>query len=114
MYGWAIPGNYNGNVPQLFADKLGIDYEQMMTCANNPAQVDADLAFGDANDIGGTPAILVRYGDGDAQPIVLDGVTYDRGGSLTGAGAGDRDGKRRNPAGVDSRNDAGSNRRSEL
>ena len=80
MYGWAIPGNYNGNVPQLFADKLGIDYDQMMTCANEPGQVDADMAFADANNVSGTPGVLVRYGDGDPEPIVLDGVTYNRGG----------------------------------
>ncbi len=80
MYGWAIPGNYTGNVPQLLADELKIDYDKMMTCANDARQVDADMAFADANGISGTPAILVRYGDGDPQPAVLDGVTYDRGG----------------------------------
>ncbi len=80
MYGWAIPGNYTGNVPQLLADELKIDYDQMMTCANTARQVDTDIAFADANSITGTPAILVRYGDGDPQPATLDDVTYDRGG----------------------------------
>ncbi len=80
MYAWAIPGNYNGNVPQLLADELKIDYDQMMTCANDPEQVDTDMAFADANGITGTPAVLVRHGNGDPEAIVLDGVTYDRGG----------------------------------
>ncbi len=80
LYQWAIPGDYDGNVPRLLATNLDVSYDKMIACIDTAQQVDADIAFGEANGVTGTPAVLVSYGDAVPEFITLDDVTYDRGG----------------------------------
>ncbi len=76
MFDYAFSGRYNQDVGRLFANDVGVNYSQLLTCASTAQQVQKDVAFGQNNGITGTPAVLIRYNNGAAQ--VVPG--YDRGG----------------------------------
>ncbi|MCK6577102.1 MAG: DsbA family protein [Anaerolineae bacterium] len=81
MYTYATTGRYNRDVGRLLAQDLGISYSDMLACSSDIDQVSIDLALASNMGVTGTPATMVRYGDGAPQWISFGGVTYDRGGA---------------------------------
>lgn len=79
MFQYATSGRYNTDVGRLFATDANLNYSQLLDCSGSATQVNTDIAFGQNNGVTGTPAVMVRYGDGAAQFISFGGVTYDRG-----------------------------------
>ena len=80
MFNYAFSGRYNQDVGRLYANDAGLNYSQLLTCAENATQVNTDIAFGQQAGISGTPAVLVRYNDGPADFVNYNGRTYSSGG----------------------------------
>jgi protein-disulfide isomerase len=69
MYDLTSTG-FNGLTPFTFAARAGINYDDMATCVEETAgQVAIDTDVGHAVGVSGTPTVMVRYGDGDLEPI---------------------------------------------
>jgi protein-disulfide isomerase len=62
---------------QEFANILDLNYGELLNCVNSADQVDRDARIGVNAGVTGTPAVRVRYGDGELQPI---GPQYTGGG----------------------------------
>ncbi len=80
LYGYATSGKYTVGMARLLSDDLDLNYAKLVACTQTAQQVLTDVKYGDNHGVGGTPAILVRYGDGPAHFIKLLGQVYDRGG----------------------------------
>jgi protein-disulfide isomerase len=76
MFDYAFSGRYTQEVGRLLAQDLGLNYSTLLTCSSSATQVQTDINFGEQSGISGTPAVMVRYGNGPAQFI----PGYDRGG----------------------------------
>lgn len=80
MFDYAFNGQYNSDVARLFVADLRLDYDALQDCAPTATQVENDIAFARQAGITGTPAVMVRYADGQAQFITFSGRTYSAGG----------------------------------
>jgi protein-disulfide isomerase len=80
LYGYATSGQYDLHVGERLAKAFELDYETMVACVDGAKQVGTDIALGEKLGVTGTPAIMVRLGDGIPQFITLSGRTYDQGG----------------------------------
>lgn len=74
---------YTEDMGRVLAEREGLSYSDLLTCvtrlSEGQSQVNADITFGRNNNVNGTPAVMARVGDGPAQFITFNGVTYDRG-----------------------------------
>ena len=77
----AESGQYNDQMGRIVAERLDLDYSQILNCTSSANQVAADLALGRRVGVGGTPAVLIRYGNGDPVFINYGGRTYNSGGT---------------------------------
>ncbi len=59
--------------------ELGLNRTDVLNCTSDSDQVTIDVNYGQNLGITGTPAVMVRYGDGPAQWVSFNGTTYDRG-----------------------------------
>lgn len=82
MYELARARQYDQTLGTALSELVDIPLEDINACLSEveAPQVIADMELADANGINGTPAVMIRYGDGDPQFAELDGETYDRGG----------------------------------
>lgn len=80
FYEFAMSGRYTQDVANRVTTALGLDYDEALSCLATAQQVITDVNFGIDNGVAGTPAVMFRVGDGPAQWINYDGVTYNRGG----------------------------------
>ena len=80
LYSLAISREYDLNAGKRLASRFELDYDQMVACVDGAKQVGTDISFGQDQGVSGTPAVLVRLGDGDPQFITLGGNTYSAGG----------------------------------
>jgi protein-disulfide isomerase len=81
LYDIALEGSYNvDDIMQITAHELDLDRDELLDCMRDAQQVETDTTLGIELGIPGTPAIMVRYGEGEPVFIEFDGVTYDRGG----------------------------------
>ncbi len=88
MYQYATTARYNLDMARPMAQELDVSLSQLLECSSSADQETIDMNFATNMNITGTPATMVRYGDSQAQFIVFEGVTYDRGGANYGALAG--------------------------
>lgn len=79
LYEIGATGDYfSDDLGRNLAQRIGISsYSQLLACSEAAAQVNIDSAFGDANGVTGTPAVMVRYNNGAAQWVSYNGSTYD-------------------------------------
>lgn len=80
MFTYAFSGRYTQDVGRLLASDEGLNYSELLSCADTATQVQADVSFGQQAGITGTPAVMVRYNDGAAQFVNFSGRTYSTGG----------------------------------
>lgn len=59
--------------------ELGLNRSEVMNCTTSSNQVTVDVNYGQNLGVSGTPAVMVRYGDGPAQWISVGGTEYNRG-----------------------------------
>jgi len=72
--------SYNADAIRALAADAEIDFEDVMACAADADQVAIDVDFGLELGIRGTPAVMIRRGEGAPEFITLDNTTYSRGG----------------------------------
>ncbi len=80
LYEYALNDRYDDTIPEQLALDLRVNEAALLTCMETADQVEIDVALGREMGVSGTPAVMVRYGDGLPQFIELDGVTYNMGG----------------------------------
>ena len=80
LFAYAMAGQYDITFLDRLNNDLALDDVTLLTCLNDAEQIVRDVTFGRELGVRGTPAVLVRYGDGPAQFIELDGRTFDMGG----------------------------------
>lgn len=76
----AESGQYSDQMGRTVADRLGLDYSEMLNCTSSATQASTDVALGRRVGVGGTPAVMVRYGNSDPTFINFGGRTYNSGG----------------------------------
>lgn len=67
------------NMAQEVANKIGVGYADLLQCTRTATQYVTDGRVGQQAGVQGTPAVMVRYGNGDLQWISLGGQTMNRG-----------------------------------
>jgi protein-disulfide isomerase len=81
LYDAAVQGDYTvGGIVDTVSSELDIDEDELLDCVADAEQIIADYDLAIASGVQGTPAILVRYGDGEPEYILLDDMIYNRGG----------------------------------
>lgn len=80
LFNLAETGQYDGNIAQRLVDAYGLNTDKLGTCLSTAGQVDRDTNFAFASGVTGTPAVLVRYGDGEPLYVTLEGRQYSQGG----------------------------------
>ncbi len=80
FYQLAESGQYNDQMGRTVANQLGLDYSRILDCTSSATQPATDLALGRRVGVGGTPAVMIRYGNGDPTFINYGGRTYNSGG----------------------------------
>lgn len=80
FYELAETGRYNDQMGRTVADRLELDYSQLLNCTSNANQPAIDLALGRRVGVTGTPAVMVRYGNSEPTYINLGGRAYNSGG----------------------------------
>lgn len=71
MYEYATSGRLDLNVGRLYADRMGLNYADLLTCTAENDQLQKDELLARQLGATATPAIFVRYGD--SQPLPLPG-----------------------------------------
>lgn len=86
LFDLAMNNQYDERGLQMLAEELDVSYEDALDCAASAAilQVDIDVELGRSLEVGGTPAVRVRYGDEPARRLVVEGEVYDSGGPALG------------------------------
>jgi protein-disulfide isomerase len=70
---------FEDGAARTVVQSLGLSYSDIIACSETANQVTVDMNFGNSKGVQGTPAVMVRYGDGDANWITFGGTTYNRG-----------------------------------
>jgi protein-disulfide isomerase len=79
FYDLAGTARYNQDAARTVANDLGMNYTALLSCQSNAQQVNIDTQFGQTYGVSGTPAVMMRIGNGAPQWITHNGVTYNRG-----------------------------------
>ena len=79
LFELATESGFTALTPYVFATRAGLDYDALLSCVDTVEQVATDSALGQEIGVSGTPALRVRYGDGDAEVITVDDTAYERG-----------------------------------
>ena len=64
----------------MYVDRMELNLDDLVACFEGANQIAVDSEFGSDLGVTGTPAVMVRYGDGEPEWIVVDDQTFDRGG----------------------------------
>jgi protein-disulfide isomerase len=80
-YELAEQGRYDDLLWQPLVQTFDLNIQQLEVCfgATSPLQVEVDALYGQSLGVTGTPAVRVRYGNGDAEVIELNGTAYANG-----------------------------------
>ena len=73
-------GRFNERTARTLADRLELNYTELLNCAENAGQVDIDVRYGQSLNVQSTPTMMIRYGDSAPQYLSDGFQTYDRGG----------------------------------
>lgn len=72
-------GRFNDQTARTIADRLGLNYSQLLNCAQDADQYEFDQNMGINLGVQSTPTIMVRYGSSAPQFITVGSQTYNRG-----------------------------------
>jgi protein-disulfide isomerase len=72
-------GRFNDQTARTVADRVGLNYSELLNCAQDADQFQFDQNMGINLGVQSTPTIMVRYGNGDPQFITVGSQTYNRG-----------------------------------
>ena len=71
---------FRDDVGRLIAQRLNVSYTDVLDCTAQANQIVTDMTFGQNAGVTGTPAVMMRLNNGEAQWVTYNGTTYDRGG----------------------------------
>lgn len=80
FYQLAESGQYSDQMGRTVAERLNLDYSQILNCTSSASQPATDVALGRRLGVSGTPAVMIRYGNGDPTFVNFGGRTYNSGG----------------------------------
>lgn len=80
LYQLAYKGRYDSDMGRYLAEQLDMNFNKLRLCTRNARQIETDAQFARDLGVGGTPAVMIRYGDADPVWIEYEGETYNRGG----------------------------------
>lgn len=72
-------GRFNEQTARTLAERLGLNYSELLNCAGEADQYQTDVALGSSLQVASTPTIMVRVGDAPPQFITVNGQTFNRG-----------------------------------
>lgn len=72
-------GRFSQTTARTLADRMGLNYTELLECAGDANQWQKDVEFGSRLGIQSTPSIMVRLGDAPPQFITVQGQTFNRG-----------------------------------
>lgn len=75
----AKTGRYTNDGLRSVIQGLGVSYSEVLNCTESANQGTIDTNYGAQRGVTGTPAVMVRYGDGNAQWISVGAATYSSG-----------------------------------
>lgn len=70
---------FNDTTARTLADRLGLNYSELLTCASSASQYQTDIRVGQSMGIQSTPSIMVRFGDSAPQFIRAGETVFNRG-----------------------------------
>lgn len=79
FYDLAATARYNQEAPRIVANELGMNYTALLECAGTAEQITIDTNFAQTYGVTGTPAVMMRVGNGAPQWITYNGQTFNRG-----------------------------------
>ena len=80
LYDLALAGTYDHYIiTTSVADALALDPDELYTCAGEFRQIRTDVELANSVGIQGTPAVMVRYGDGEPEFIEWNDTIFNRG-----------------------------------
>jgi len=74
----AQQGSYP-DAPRVVARELGLNYSDLLACEQENSMVEQSVALGQQLRVEGTPAVRVRYADGNPTFIFFAGQSFERG-----------------------------------
>lgn len=69
LFGSASSRASGDQAARNLAEKLDIPYAELLQCTSTATKYDTNLTLGRQTQVQGTPAIRIRYADGELQPI---------------------------------------------
>lgn len=76
LYTLAGTGRYTEDLGRAVATEYGLSYSELLNCTTSAEQINTDYNIAQAQEVTGTPAMRVRYGDGPITTATLNGRTY--------------------------------------
>jgi protein-disulfide isomerase len=73
-------GRFNEQTARTLAERLNLDYAELLNCAEDARQFEFDVRYGQSLNVQSTPTMMIRYGDGDPQYITWQAQDFSRGG----------------------------------
>ncbi len=70
---------FNDATARTLADRMGLNYSALLSCAGSAAQYQTDVRFGQSLGIQSTPSVMVRVGNSPPQFIRAGEVVFNRG-----------------------------------
>lgn len=70
---------FNDTTARTLADRLGLNYSALLTCAGSASQYQTDIRVGQSMGIQSTPSVMVRLGNSEPQFIRAGEVVFNRG-----------------------------------
>lgn len=72
-------GRFNQTTARTLADRMGLTYSDLLSCAGDASQFETDVQFGRNLNVQSTPTIMVRINGGTPQFISAGGREWNRG-----------------------------------
>lgn len=81
LYELALSGDYDAYIiTTTIAEELDLDPDELYACTKEIRQVRTDVELANEMGIQGTPAVMIRYGDGEPEFVEFNDITYESGG----------------------------------
>lgn len=77
LYDMGSRGRFTLASGQDFANRMGLNYAELLNCKDSARQVRTDQMFGTRLEVSGTPTLLIRYGDDEPTVIGGTNVTFE-------------------------------------
>lgn len=81
IYELSSGGRFSSSTAPALAERLGLDHDELVDCAETAAQYEDDIVLGRELGVSATPTLMLRSAKGVPQFIKVDGETLSAGGA---------------------------------